>query len=106
MTMQSLSEQMFHMLSDADGLWQKRVRKVNTASVFAALCAASLNKRGIRHVIDADGSAFTPQALCKARAKLPEGLLHDMHRSIQRPASPAPASAQSTAPRFTCTPAS
>jgi hypothetical protein len=82
--MKDISKRLFSLLSLSDSLWQQRARKINTASIFAALCAASLNKRGLQHIVEADNSSFTPQALCKARAKLPEHTFQDMNRAIQR----------------------
>ncbi|KAG5180630.1 hypothetical protein JKP88DRAFT_279502 [Tribonema minus] len=40
-------------------------------------------RRGFEHVLDADGSDFTAQALGRARAKLPKDLFLEMNRSIQ-----------------------
>ena len=85
-----LSKRMFSLLSTSDGLWQQRKRKINTASIFASLCAASLNKRGLRHIVDADNSDFTPQALGKSRMKLPDNLFHDINRAIQKPYQEGP----------------
>jgi hypothetical protein len=79
----NVPSKLYRLLNAADAKWQQRRRKINTASVFAALCSASLNRRGFEHIINADGSSFTAQALGQARAKLPAGLFLEMNKALQ-----------------------
>jgi hypothetical protein len=78
-----LYTKLFDMLRSADTHWQQRKRKITTASVFAALCSASLNRRGFEHILKADDSSFTAQAVGKARDKLPQDLFRDINRRLQ-----------------------
>jgi len=51
------------MMRVADGLWQERRKNITTASILSALGSASLNRRGLEHTINADGSDFTAQSV-------------------------------------------
>jgi hypothetical protein len=67
----------------ADKFWMQRKRKLNTASIFNSLTAAFKYNRGLNHVIQAEDSIFTAQALSVARRKLPRNLFRDINRSLQ-----------------------
>jgi hypothetical protein len=79
---------LFNMMKTTDKIWQQRQRKINTASIFAALCSASLNRRGFEHILKADNSSFTAQAIGKARDKLPKDVFKDMNRLLQKQTQP------------------
>jgi Transposase DDE domain len=83
--MNDIIKKLYFGLSRVDEHWMQRKRKITTASVFSALCSASLNRRGFKHIIDADNSCFSAQALQKARTKIPANSFRDINRLIQRP---------------------
>ena len=51
--------------------------------MFAALCSASLNRRGFKHIVDVDHSDFTSQALGRAREKLPASIFSQINKAVQ-----------------------
>jgi hypothetical protein len=75
-----VAESLRHKFENVDGLWRKRCRKITTASIFSALSDAAVRKRGIAHVLGED-CQFTPQALGRARAKLPPHVFADVNAS-------------------------
>jgi len=70
-------------LLQADLLWQKRRRKINTTCIFNDLCSAAATKRGLRHVVHKQDSDYTPEALGQARVKLPQHVFAQINRSLQ-----------------------
>jgi hypothetical protein len=86
----AVSKKLHTLLAASNALWQKRARNITTASIFACLCAASLNKKGLRHIIDEDNSNFTAQALGRSRSSLHQNLFQDINRSIQQPHQEGP----------------
>lgn len=68
--------------------WQTRRRKISTASIFSYLVSASVDDRGLRHVMSRDDSSFSHQALSKARAKIPEGFFRQINSKLQSKREP------------------
>lgn len=79
----STLKNLYAELRRADSGWRQRRRQVDTTAIFSALCSGSLNRRGFEHIIEADGSNFTAQALGRARRKVPLNTFADINRSIQ-----------------------
>lgn len=75
-------------LEACDACWQQRKRKINTASIFAALCDSASRKRGLDHILTESRSDFTAQALGRARTKLPEHIFDSINKSLQVTSEP------------------
>lgn len=69
--MQQITKKLYECLADIDNDWQVRKRKITTASILSLLLSSSVSRRGFDHIIKAEESNFTPQAIGRARAKLP-----------------------------------
>jgi hypothetical protein len=68
--------------------WQSRKRKITTASIFSHLVSASVDDRGLRHVMNRDDACYSHQALSKARMKMPAGFFKHLNRKMQTQRSP------------------
>lgn len=79
-----VDKDLYNTLTKADSQWQTRKRKITTASIFASLCSACTSKKGFEHILESERSEFTPQALGRARAKLPEHLFLEINKYMQR----------------------
>jgi Transposase DDE domain len=66
-----------------DSLWQVRKRKITTAAIFSDLSTASKYKRGLNHILKAEDTKYTAQALGLARKKLPRHTFSDINRHLQ-----------------------
>jgi hypothetical protein len=66
-----------------DSLWQVRRRKITTAAIFSDLNTASKYKRGLNHILQAEDTKYTAQALGLARKKLPRHAFSDINRHLQ-----------------------
>eukprot|EP00953_Heterococcus_sp_UTEX-ZZ885_P010538 6156-Heterococcus_DN1.PRE.15 len=82
--MNPILQNLYHHFHTVDSSWIQRKRKITTASVFAVLCSASLDRRGFKHIVEQDDSYFSAQALHKAREKIPVDCFKDVNRCIQR----------------------
>lgn len=81
--MQQLTKKLYEYLADVDKDWQVRKRKITTASILSLLCASSLSRRGFQHIIKAEESHFTSQAIGRARSKLPKDAFKRVNKLIQ-----------------------
>lgn len=79
----TLIKKMHKAFSLVDKTWQQRKRKLTTASIFSDIVKASVNNRGFKHVLEAENSGYTAQALGLARSKLPEHCFAEINRQLQ-----------------------
>jgi hypothetical protein len=70
------------MFSAIDSTWQKRKRKLDTASIFSNICDSSSTKRGFKHILTKQDCIYTAQALGAARKKIPEHSFSDVNKSM------------------------
>lgn len=83
-----MNKKLYKLLAAADETWMQRKRKITTASIFAQMNYANLERRGLKHTINKSGCDFTHQALCSARKKLPQHLFRTINKSLQTSKEP------------------
>lgn len=82
--MTSTHHEIYEAFKKCDETWIQRRRKIDTSSVFYALTKCCIQERGVGHILRMENERYSPQAIHKARKKLPQGAFKEMNRFLLR----------------------